>query len=134
MSVSCIVECLSSKKVTSKLAEVYEGKLNYLVTSTQLADLCIMADGSLFECAPLCFLVNKYGRFSHNVLKSTFSDFYSGDLIVDAKNRLLEDLSNLNLTVPLPRIPKRRDSASRLNSEVDDIFNLLAFVDEQKLQ
>ena len=95
--------------------------------------LCIMADGSLFECAPLCFLVNKYGRFSHNVLKSTFSDFYSGDLIVDAKNRLLEDLSNLNLTVPLPRIPKRRDSASRLNSEVDDIFNLLAFADEQKL-
>jgi hypothetical protein len=39
----------------------------------------------------LCFLINKYGKVGPNVLKSTVSDFYSGDLMADAKNRLLEE-------------------------------------------
>jgi hypothetical protein len=31
-------------------------------------------------CAPLCFLINKYDKICNNVLRSTVSDFYSGDL------------------------------------------------------
>jgi hypothetical protein len=92
-----------------------------------------VADRSLLLCAPLCFLINKCGIVSYNILTSIVSDFYSGELIADVKNRLLEDLSSNNLTVQLPRIPKCRDSANRLNSAIDDIFNLLTFADKNKL-
>jgi hypothetical protein len=92
-----------------------------------------MAYRPFLLCASLCFLINKYGTVSNNVLRSIVSDFCSGDLTADAKNRLLDDSSSPNLSVQLPRIPKRRDSANQLNIEIDDIFNMLTFADENRL-
>jgi hypothetical protein len=46
---------------------------------------------------------------------------------------VLEDLSSLHSTVQLLRMPKRRDSANQLNSEIDAGFNQLTFADDNKL-
>jgi len=50
-----------------------------------------MADGRFVVSAPLCFLVNKFGRLDNKLLKSLLSDYYSTVEIVAAKNQLIED-------------------------------------------
>ena len=72
-------------------------------------DLCKMVEKPLVLCAPLCFLVNKFGNAQLNTLKSVVSDFYDVDIIVEAKSLLLEDVSKLSTAKDLPHIPKRRD-------------------------
>lgn len=66
-------------------------------------------------------------------LRTIVCDFYNLDLIIQAKTQLLEDVSGLQIDEKLPHIPRRRDSADRLQKEVDDIFAILAIIDENKL-
>jgi hypothetical protein len=91
-----------------------------------------MADRKLILCAPLCFLLSKFGKTHVSVLKRTLHDFYNVDEITVAKNQLHDDLEYLNLTGTLPHIAKRRDGPNRLNLEIEDIFVLLNFSDEHK--
>jgi hypothetical protein len=49
----------------------------------------------------------------------------------NAKNQLMQVVDTL--AKDLPRIPCRRDSEMRVNLEVDDIFNIVTVLDEQKL-
>ena len=92
-----------------------------------------MATSQLILCDPLCFIVNKFGKFSLNLLKSTVSDFYDIDAVVQAKKQLLDDIDNLSLEVKMPHIPRRRDGVNRIIREVEDIFTALTFLDENRL-
>lgn len=90
-----------------------------------------MVDNELVLCEPMCFLVNKYGKLSPKVLKNALIEFYSVDILTSAKIRLLEDVHRMDFPEKLPHIPKRRDTANRLNHEVDDMLALMQFIDER---
>ena len=92
-----------------------------------------MADSQFVVCAPLCFLVNKFGRLDVKQLKSLLNDFYSLEDIIEAKEQLITDVSSLQLTEKVPRLPTRRDSENRHSHEVNDIITLVTVLDEQKL-
>ena len=91
-----------------------------------------MADARVVLCDPLCFIVNKYGKTDVKALSSALFDFYSTDVLSDAKKRLLDDVDMLNLKSKRPHIPHRRDGDGRLQKEVDDILLLVNYLDEQK--
>jgi len=60
-------------------------------------------------------------------------DFYTIDVLSDAKVRLIDDINTLNLSNKPPHIPLRRNAEGRLAHEVDDIMTLFTFIDEMKL-
>ena len=82
-------------------------------------------------CGALCFLVNRFGKCAAKVLKDTVLDYYSIDELVKAKKQLLDDVCKLNLSVNAPHVPDRRDCEGRGARVVEDIFVILAFLDEQ---
>ena len=81
----------------------------------------------------LCFIANKFGTFTPQVLKSSIMDFYSVKALADAKVRLLNDVSNINLSTKHPHIPLRRSGEGRLEHEAGDLLSLFTFIDEQKM-
>ena len=92
-----------------------------------------MADDSLVLCDALCYLVNKFGNVGNKLLKPAVRDFYSVEVLADAKVRLLSDINNMNLTQKVPHIPQRRNTAGRVELETDDLFTLFTWLDEQKV-
>ena len=80
----------------------------------------------------LCFLLCKYGTTPVKLLRSALLDFYSENVISEAKVRLLNDVKALNLANNLPHIPQRRSGEAKLQHEVDDLLLILTFVDEAK--
>ena len=68
-------------------------------------------------------------------MKSILSDFYSAEELSVAKFQLYHDINKLDSTLKRPHIGQRRDTdvQSRINKEVDDIFLLITFADENKL-
>jgi len=60
-------------------------------------------------------------------------DYYGVLEVSAAKAKLLEDIEKLQLTLKTPHVASRRDGPNRFNNEVDDIFSLIQFVDENKL-
>jgi len=79
----------------------------------------------------LCFAVNKYGNTAVKVCSLT--DFYSVEVLADAKKQLAEDIDQLNLPAKRPYVPSRRESDGRIERELTDNVLLLAFGDEQKV-
>jgi len=67
-----------------------------------------MADSSFVLCDVLCYLMNKYGKVAMRLLKTAVMDFYTVDVLADAKVRLQNDILAMNLSTKLPHIPKRR--------------------------
>ena len=92
-----------------------------------------MADMQLVLSDVLCFLVNKYGKVSSKMLKNVLSDYYSAEVVSDAKFQLSSDIDMLNLSTQRPHMPQRRDVDGRITKEVDDILSLFNFTDENKL-
>ena len=90
-------------------------------------------DRSLVLCDVLCFIANKFGTFTPQVLKSSIMDFYSVEALADAKVRLLNDVSNINLSTKHPHIPLRRSGEGRLEHEAGDLLSLFISLDEQKV-
>ena len=72
-----------------------------------------MADRSLVLCDVLCFIANKFRTFTPKVLKSAIMDFCSVEALADANVRLLNDISNMNLSTKHPHIPLRRNGDGR---------------------
>jgi len=91
-----------------------------------------MADERVVLSNVLCFLVNKYGNIDTKTLKLVLSDFYTADVLSAAKLKLLEAVDSLKLSSKRPHISQRRDASERLSREVDDLFTLVTFLDEQK--
>jgi len=73
------------------------------------------------------------GKTVIKTLKSALFDFYTVDLLSDAKSRQLEDNGQMNLSVKHPYVLSRGDCNGRLECEVNDIVLLLTFSDEQKV-
>jgi len=80
----------------------------------------------------LCFVSNKFGKVVVKTLKSTLSDFYSGEVLSSAKLQLLNDVDKLNLSTKRPHVSHRRDMDGKADREVDDIVTLFTFLDENK--
>lgn len=57
-------------------------------------------------------------------------DFYSLDMVSDAKNRLLDDVDKLSFSGNKPHIPRRRDGVNRLSHGVDNIVAVSSFIGE----
>jgi len=79
-----------------------------------------MADELLVLCDVLCFSVNKYQKTPVKL-----ADFFTAEVLSEAKKRLLTDISALNSTVKFPHISQHRDGDGRVMREVDDILSLL---------
>ena len=94
-----------------------------------------MADDALVLNDCLCFVVNKYSKIAAKMLKFVLLDFYSAEDLCSAKLQLCNDIDKLDLTLKRPHVAQRRDTdiQARINKEVDDVFLLITFVDENKL-
>ena len=92
-----------------------------------------MAAAALSLCNPLCFLLCKYDKMPIKVLKRAMLDFYDSGVISNAKKQLLSDISQANFQENVPTVPERRAGEMRTINEIDDIFALIAFLDERKL-
>jgi len=91
-----------------------------------------MADRRLVLSDLLCFVTNKFGRVEAKMLKTVIMDFYQPDDVLQAKWSLLDDINELHLD-QTPRIPRRREGEKHAERDLDDIFTLLTFVDENKI-
>jgi len=89
---------------------------------------------NLNSCLTLCFLKCKFGRIPLKTIHSALSDFYSGEQLSAAKQQLLDDISEMNSSIKLPHMPRRRDGDNKVIKETDDIISLFTFIDENKLQ
>ena len=87
---------------------------------------------SVVVCDVLCYLRNKFDKMPAKVLKSSLADFYTAEVLSDAKKQLLDDISALNLAIKVPHVPQRRDGDNRLTREIDDMFVLFSCMDEHK--
>lgn len=81
----------------------------------------------------LCFLVNKFVRTGIKQLKSILVDFYSSEVLNEAKVRLLDDTESLNNPVKPIHVQRRREGENKITREADDWINLLLFLDENKM-
>jgi len=92
---------------------------------------------SLCATDVLCFLQNKFGNTTVKQLKTAVLDFYNIEVIADAKQQLIDDVEVLKsaaeVSLKFPHIARRRAGDNRLVGEVDDIFTLITFLDENKL-
>ena len=96
-----------------------------------------MADRPNIICEPLCFLFNKYGKESDNELKTIFYNFYLSVDIGIAKELLSSELEKIKPT-GWSKPARRRDGSIdkqelRVKKEVNDIFQMLAIIHDQKL-
>jgi hypothetical protein len=78
----------------------------------------------------LCYAINKFGRVSSKPLKSVINDFYSADEICAAKDILIEEVDQLNLDKWSKPARRRKDSITRTQNEIDDIFNIIVMLDD----
>jgi len=56
----------------------------------------VMANYTLIQCEPLCFILKKYGQIPAKTLKSTLVEFYTGKQICCAKETLIKSMENIN--------------------------------------
>jgi hypothetical protein len=91
-----------------------------------------MAARELCLSNPLCFLFSNLNKPDRSTLKRAVLDFYSADELAKAKQQLVSDIDTLNLPRKAPRAPPRRGD-DRAIHDVDDLFALIAFVDENRL-
>jgi len=93
-----------------------------------------MADRQLVLSGPLCFLYCKIGKMQSKVLKNLVVNSFNANEVTEARKILMDDALKIQTTDKLPRFPaSRRDNENCTAREVDDIFQLLTFLDEKKL-
>jgi len=91
-----------------------------------------MADRPVVVQPALCFILKRYGKTDIKRLKTVTLNFYSAEVITEAKQMLLTHLENAGID-DLPHIPRRRDTEARTIKEVDDLIALAEIIDERKL-
>jgi len=80
----------------------------------------------------LCFITSKFGRVEVKMLKTVILDYYEADDVSRAKLRLMDDINDLHVD-QTPRISRRREGERHVIRDLDDIFTLITFVDESKI-
>lgn len=91
-----------------------------------------MADRRLVLSDLLCFIASKFGRVDVKMLKTVILDYYESEDILRAKWRLMDDVNELHVD-QTPRISRRREGEKHVVRDLDDIFALLTFADENKI-
>ena len=90
---------------------------------------------SLGDCTiineALCYLLHSYSTSPTNQLKSAFIKFYTFEDAALAKDVLVQSIEKLDAEL-LPRYPKRKGD-NKLKLSTDDLFEIIALVDEKKL-
>lgn len=87
----------------------------------------------------LCYTTHKLGKLDVKQLKTIIANFYSLDVVFDAKEALVNIMDSLGIGKwPRPNTRRRKDSTGgasdvKLKSEIDDIIGVLTYVDEQNL-
>lgn len=87
---------------------------------------------------PLCFITRKFGRYGIKQLKSLLFDFYSGDVLANAKDVLAGAVASLKID-GCPKLAGRRRRESKDNPEakiradIDDIISVVVYLDENKV-
>jgi len=92
-----------------------------------------MADVRLVFCEPLCLILSKFGKVGSKLIKSVVLDYYPADAISDAKATLMDDVNLIKTSEKILYVSRRREGDNKTNRELDDIFTLINFLDEQKL-
>ena len=64
-------------------------------------------------------------KLSGNIFPSILVDFYSSEVLNEAKVGLLDDIEVLNSPAKPPRVPRRREDDNKITREVDDLITLL---------
>jgi hypothetical protein len=80
------------------------------------------------EC--LCFLSNKFSKFTRAQLKMALTGFYSEDELCEAKDVSFSDAAKVNYD-DLPRCVKRPKGDNRARLVTDDIIDLWTLLDEK---
>jgi hypothetical protein len=87
-------------------------------------------------CEPLCFIIRKLGHIDALRLKNAIIDFYTCEQISNAKDVLVKYTADLKLDEwkcpPNRRKDSRENVGNKLRQDVEDIFNVLQFLDERK--
>ena len=89
-----------------------------------------MATRRVFVNEPLCFIRTKFGKVPDGMIMDILLSFFDVELLVIAKNRLVEDIGALQLD-STPHVSKHVSGPNQARLEVDDIIKLLRFVDEK---
>jgi hypothetical protein len=92
-----------------------------------------MAESNLVLCDVLCYLFNNWDKVPAKPLKDSLLDYFTPSELSVAKHVLLEHTKLLKESSILPYIPRRREGEGFVIKEIDDIFVILHFLDENKL-
>ena len=95
--------------------------------------LCQGAGRELVLNDVLCYLFTKFGKNPLNMIKRVLGDFFSVNALFEAKSRLLEDASLLDIPETLPRVAKRHVGDESCARHADDILKIIEFLDEKKM-
>src|SRR2546426_448482 len=93
-------------------------------------DMCV--DGQLIISEFLCYLTCKYSKTAAKMLKLVLNDFYSSDDISVAKELLIDSVDKI-CTDKWPRPPRRKQGDNKSRTEIEDIFGVLDYMDENLL-
>jgi len=66
-----------------------------------IGDKVKVADTPVVLCDVLCFVVIRFGKTMLKSLKSTLTDFYTSEVLVNAESQLLKDIDSINLSAKL---------------------------------
>jgi len=81
------------------------------------------------QCELLFFVNNTYGRHPETMIKSTITDFYREDEVMQAKQHLIyaaEKIDGLNIH----SFAKNRIGSNKVKTSVDDIISITKLIDE----
>jgi hypothetical protein len=92
-----------------------------------MAEACTTCTSEL-----LCYMSCKFSKVIGKQLKSTVFDFYSPEEISVAKDLLVQAIDKLDLA-KWPRPARRNNSDSKARLEVDDMYTMMSFLDENAL-
>jgi len=92
-----------------------------------------MAGVRLVFCEPLCLILSKFGNVGSKSIKSVVLDYYPADAISDAKATLMDAVNLIKTSEKILYVSRRRKGDNKTNRELDDIFTLINFLNEQKL-
>lgn len=89
-------------------------------------------DKKMIICELLCYLRAKVSKLSSVTLKNVINDFYSSESVSEAKEILVSSVDGLNLD-KWPKPARRKQTDNKTRMEVDDIFCVFNYLDENLL-
>ena len=81
----------------------------------------------------LCYAINKFKKVPVSTLKPLILDFYSSNIISSAKELLVVELEKFNVTNAPKITRKHRDGSGKNGQDLDEIFSIIIFLDENSL-